>query len=92
MVLEKSTTTKTCFYFDISYERREKSLASCRKYKTKPATHLKRWKRNSKLSSMRTSGAKKARKSDGPEATGEAPCISPAELDSIKEHYMNTFI
>ena len=90
VVWEKSTSTRAGFYFDRFYERREKSLASCRKYKSKPDTQLQRWKR--KLSSVRTSGAKKARRSYGPEATDVAPDIPPSELDSLKEDYVKTNI
>lgn len=85
-VWQTVTTTKPGKYFTQLYTRRERQLKHSTTYKSKPETHIKRWKR--KMVNTQQSNSKKAKLSYGPEALDVTEDDTPEQLEKHKHDFI----
>ncbi|CAG2236224.1 unnamed protein product [Mytilus edulis] len=89
-VWESSIGTEPGHLFRKLYARHEQTLANSIKHKSKPNIQQVRWKK--KMSCLKTSTSKKARKAYGPEAIDVTDDVSSDNLEKLKHDYLNLHI
>ncbi|KAK3099893.1 hypothetical protein FSP39_011406 [Pinctada imbricata] len=81
-----ATATEPGYHFEQLYARREVLVTNTRKHQAKPSTQSKRWKK--KVTTLKTSNTRKARRAYGPEAVDVTSDVSVSELQSLKSSFL----
>ncbi|KAJ8299283.1 hypothetical protein KUTeg_023343, partial [Tegillarca granosa] len=87
---EKCTSSVPGKYFQKIYQNRERALAATKKSQRKSQIRARRWKRN--YQSTKDSNSKKARLEYGPGALDVEPELTPDELKTKKQAFLDTHI
>ncbi|KAJ8299476.1 hypothetical protein KUTeg_023536 [Tegillarca granosa] len=90
VVWEKCTSSVPGKYFQKIYQNRERALAATKKSQRKSEIRARRWKR--KYQSTKDSNSKKARLEYGPDALDVVSELTPDELETKKQAFLDTHI
>ncbi|KAJ8307598.1 hypothetical protein KUTeg_014852 [Tegillarca granosa] len=90
VVWEKCTSSVPGKYFQKKYQNRERVLAATKKSQRKSEIRDRRWKR--KYRSTKDSNSKKARLEYCPDALDVVPELTPDELETKKQAFLDTRI